>query len=256
MSLNSFASSPLIFSPPFCASGSTSMQLVGRFVCPAAPSSSLLWTYTYGTPASSQRIGMCEMTSMGEMSPAITHSLFCRSFRWGERGGGGQRRGLRAGGRGSEREKMLLWGRNSLGTTDDDESPAGSPRAIDAPLGLLAQRLHHLLHAALHLLMFRGLRWTRRTPAGMGQSRDDASEGGTRIGGRVFGGSEGMATRTFFTTLRIFLWKPTSASGFAIAQTGLSAPSPSSLPSFLSFLSFFGVLPSLPMVNVRLRRWH
>lgn len=46
--------------------------LVGRLVAPAMPSSAREETKMYGMPWSSQRTGICEMTSMGEMSPART----------------------------------------------------------------------------------------------------------------------------------------------------------------------------------------
>jgi hypothetical protein len=44
---------------------------VGRLVSPAAPRCCLDGTYTYGTPASSHATGMCAITSIGEMSPAM-----------------------------------------------------------------------------------------------------------------------------------------------------------------------------------------
>merc|ERR1712100_357593 len=52
------------------------MQLVGRFVKPAAPSSSLEGTKTQGTSLSSQRTGTCDSTSIGDTSPAMMHVPF------------------------------------------------------------------------------------------------------------------------------------------------------------------------------------
>jgi hypothetical protein len=45
---------------------------VGRLVHAAAPRSCFDGTYTYGTFFSSQKMGTCDITSIGEMSPAIT----------------------------------------------------------------------------------------------------------------------------------------------------------------------------------------
>ena len=67
-----------------------------------------------------------------------------------------------------------------------------------------------------------------------------------RHGERLHAGRRDVTSRVvpFLTTLRIFLWKPTSARGLAIAHTARSSPSPPSLSSFdldgvLSFFSFF-----------------
>mmetsp|Transcript_25047 Transcript_25047/g.58379 ORF Transcript_25047/g.58379 Transcript_25047/m.58379 type:complete len:210 (-) Transcript_25047:2-631(-) len=74
--LNSSDSSPNSFVYSSAASlGHVTITMdVGRLVIEAVPSSSLEGTYTYGTVFSSQRIGTCAMTSMGEMSPAITQT--------------------------------------------------------------------------------------------------------------------------------------------------------------------------------------
>ena len=48
---------------------------VGRFVAAAPPSSALDAVNTNGNAESSQRTGRCEITSIGEISPAITTSL-------------------------------------------------------------------------------------------------------------------------------------------------------------------------------------
>lgn len=53
----------------------TSTTDVGRLVPAAAPSSALPLTNRYGTPTSSHRMGMCDSTSMGEMSAASTVRL-------------------------------------------------------------------------------------------------------------------------------------------------------------------------------------
>jgi hypothetical protein len=57
------------------AGGLTSTTDVGRFVLAAAPSSALDGTKIYCTLLSSHNTGMWEITSTGEMSAAMTHSL-------------------------------------------------------------------------------------------------------------------------------------------------------------------------------------
>src|SRR5690606_8411589 len=58
---------------PFAADfGTTIATLVGRFVAADMPSSARDVTKTYGIPWSSHKTGMCEITSIGEMSPART----------------------------------------------------------------------------------------------------------------------------------------------------------------------------------------
>jgi hypothetical protein len=74
ISSNSFSSSFPIFCDPFVAFGNTNITLVGRFVIPAAPNCSFECTKMYCTPASSHKIGTCVMTSIGDISPAMTHN--------------------------------------------------------------------------------------------------------------------------------------------------------------------------------------
>ena len=155
-------------------------------------------------------------------------------------------------------------------------SAARGGSARSSPLGFLAQSLDHLLDAALHLLVLRGCgerAGPTREDGSFGQSASTPGRRQARAGSRRplgFRVSESLQKDThvykihtwprgnprgapFFTTLSIFLWKPTSARGFAMAHTGRSSPpSSSSSPPFdldgvLSFLSFFGVLPSFPM---------
>jgi len=51
-------------------------QLVGRLVVAASPRSCFEGTKIYGTSCSSQRIGTCVITSIGDMSPAIMQIPF------------------------------------------------------------------------------------------------------------------------------------------------------------------------------------
>ncbi|OBA23949.1 hypothetical protein METBIDRAFT_76861 [Metschnikowia bicuspidata var. bicuspidata NRRL YB-4993] len=60
------------FPPP----GTIKTQEVGLLVAPADPKSSFDGMNTKGTEESSHNTGICEITSAGEMSPAITTSPF------------------------------------------------------------------------------------------------------------------------------------------------------------------------------------
>ncbi|ODV79993.1 uncharacterized protein CANTADRAFT_50722, partial [Suhomyces tanzawaensis NRRL Y-17324] len=62
----------LLLPPP----GTTMTQEVGLLVAPAEPKSSLDGMNTNGTAVSSHKTGMWEMTSAGEMSPAMITNPF------------------------------------------------------------------------------------------------------------------------------------------------------------------------------------
>lgn len=73
------ASSAFFLEPP----GTIITQEVGRLVAPAEPRSSFDGMKTYGTLESSHNTGKWEMTSPGEISPAMTtapFSPFLRAF--------------------------------------------------------------------------------------------------------------------------------------------------------------------------------
>ena len=135
------------------------------------------------------------------------------------------------------------------------------------PFDVLAQRLDHLLYAALYLLVLGscgfglGGVWGGSV-VGDGRIEKLGNRGRVRILGGVGGSSAfpGNDTRhenlerhaPFFTTFRIFLWNPMSAKGLAMAHTGRSSPSPPSLASSLvldGVFSFFSFL-SLPIATV------
>ncbi|ODQ62791.1 hypothetical protein WICANDRAFT_26484, partial [Wickerhamomyces anomalus NRRL Y-366-8] len=65
--------SDFLFLPP---PGTTITTEVGLFVAPAEPKSSLDGIKTNGTALSSHKTGICEITSGGEISPAIITKPF------------------------------------------------------------------------------------------------------------------------------------------------------------------------------------